>query len=163
MLDHPAPAVLSTGHTRRSILVRAIQGVHAVIGATLACILGRAVLAPSLADRRRTWLSAAPLAAVPEGEPHAVTLRIARPDGAIDVVDRRVVYLVRTADSIRALDSTCTHLGCRTRFNADTRRIECPCHGGVYDLDGQVVSGPPPRPLDELPVRVEGARILVEV
>jgi Rieske Fe-S protein len=140
-----------------------IQGVHATIGATLTFILGSAVLAPSFARRESLWLSAGNLNAIPDGGPLVVTLRVARQDGATEMVDRRVVYLVKSGGGVRAIDSTCTHLGCRTRFNADTRHIECPCHGGVYDLDGRVVAGPPPRPLDELPTRIDGARILVQV
>ena len=80
-----------------------------------------------------------------DGEPLAVTLRVARQDGASEVVDRRVVFLVRSGEQVKAIDSTCTHLGCRTRFNAEAGHIECPCHGGVYDVTGQVVSGPPPQ------------------
>jgi Rieske Fe-S protein len=165
MHDQPAPVAAAPHHKtpRRAFLVRVIQGVHATIGATLAFILGGAVLAPSLSRRDRLWLSAGEAAALKEGEPLAVTLRVARQDGATEVVDRRVIYLVKSGDRIRAMDSTCTHLGCRTRFNAELRHIECPCHGGVYDLEGQVVSGPPPHGLDELPTRLDGTRVLVQV
>jgi Rieske Fe-S protein len=61
------------------------------------------------------------------------------------------------------LDSTCTHLGCRTRFNPESKLIECPCHGGVYDAAGNVVSGPPPSPLQRLPARIENDEVLVQV
>ena len=53
----------------------------------------------------------------------------------------KIVYLVKTGNEVRALDSTCTHLGCRTRFNPETKQIECPCHGGVYDVTGNVIVG----------------------
>jgi Rieske Fe-S protein len=163
MLDVPAPAAERSEGTRRSFLIRLIRGVHATMAATLAYILGSAVVAPSLARRERLWLAAVEFASLNEAEPHAVTLRIARQDGATEAVDRRVVFLVRTGSTVRALDSTCTHLGCRTRFNPDAQRIECPCHGGLYDLQGRVLSGPPPRPLDELPTRLDGSRVLVQV
>lgn len=150
-------------HPRRRFFVRVIQGVHAAMGATIAVVLGRAALAPAFAERDTAWLHAGDVAALSENTPVAVTLRVARPDGATEVVDRRVVYLVRQGQEIRALDSTCTHLGCRTRFNAESGHIECPCHGGVYDTAGQVVSGPPPAPLRTLAARVDGARVLVQV
>ena len=88
---------------------------------------------------------------------------VARPDGPSEVVDRKVVYLVKSGGAIRALDSTCTHLGCRTRFNPESRLIECPCHGGVYDVDGNVVSGPPPAPLRALTTRIDSGRVMVQV
>lgn len=148
---------------RRTFVVRVIQSIHAVMGATLAFIVGGAVVAPSFTRRQRTWLPAADLAALADGTPHAVSLRVARPDGAIETIDRRMVYLVRTGDSVRALDSTCTHLGCRTRFNRESGRIECPCHGGLYDASGNVVGGPPPSPLQSLPARIEQDTVYVEV
>ena len=163
MLEQPAPLALPIDSSRRSFLVRLIQGVHATMGATLAYILGSAVLAPSMTRRERMWLAAVDLAGLPESEPRTITLRIARQDGATEAVDRRVVFLVRAGDAVRALDSTCTHLGCRTRVNAEAGVIECPCHGGVYDLQGQVVSGPPPHPLAELPTRIDGSRVMVQV
>ena len=148
---------------RRTFVVRVIQSIHAVIGATLAFVVGGAVVAPSFTRRQSTWLPAAELAGLEEGMPKAVALRIARADGATDVIDRRVVYLVRHGNDVRALDSTCTHLGCRTRFNADSKRIECPCHGGMYDAAGKVVGGPPPSPLQTLPTRVQDDHVFVEV
>jgi menaquinol-cytochrome c reductase iron-sulfur subunit len=156
MIDQPAPSWHVSVLSRRALLVRVIQGIHA-------SILGSAVLAPTLTRREPLWLTAADLPGLTDGEPLAVTLRVARRDGATEAVDRRVVFLVRSGDTVRALDSTCTHLGCRTRFNADAQQIECPCHGGVYDLQGRVTSGPPPRALDELPTRIEGSRVLVQV
>jgi succinate dehydrogenase / fumarate reductase, iron-sulfur subunit len=149
---------------RRGFLGRIIQTVHLTMGATLAFVLGRAVLSPAFAKREALWLHAGDLNALADGEPVPVTLRIARPDGASEVVDRRVIYLVKTGErDVRALDSTCTHLGCRTKFNPETKHIECPCHGGVYDPQGQVVAGPPPAPLATLSTRLEGTQILVEV
>ena len=159
MKDHsPAGAV-----GRRSFLVRAIAAIHGAIGATLTFILGSAVLAPAFTRQEDTWLRAVPLAALSEGEPRPVTLRVTRQDGFTQVIDRSVVYLVRRGDQVRAMHSTCTHLGCRTSYDPDVRRILCPCHGGVYDLEGQVVAGPPPAPLRALPTRVENGQVLVQV
>jgi Rieske Fe-S protein len=152
-----------SSHDRRGFLVRIIQATHAAIGATLAFIVGGAVVAPSFGRRDALWLHAGDLAQLAEDVPLPVTLRVARPDGASEVVDRRVVYLVKSGDHVRALDSTCTHLGCRTKFNAETMQIECPCHGGVYDVAGRVISGPPPAPLASMPTRIENDQIMVQV
>jgi Rieske Fe-S protein len=148
---------------RRTVLVRIIQSIHAVMGATLAFVVGGAVVAPSFTRRQNTWLAAAELSGLAEGIPQPVSLRVSRADGATAVVDRRIVYLVRHGADVRALDSTCTHLGCRTRFNPESKRIECPCHGGMYDATGQVIGGPPPSPLQILRTRIEDDRVLVEV
>lgn len=63
---------------------------------------------------------------------------------------RGLVVLRTRAGQLRAFDSKCSHAGCNVRFEGT--RFVCPCHGGVYDLDGKNVSGPPPKPLVELSV-----------
>jgi Rieske Fe-S protein len=152
------------GLGRRGFLVRAIAAIYAVLGATVAFILGGAVLAPAFTRREDAWLRAASFDALPDHEPLSVTLRVARQDGFTQVVDRTVVYLVKTGDQqVHAMHSTCTHLGCRTSYDRETRRIVCPCHGGAYDLQGQVIEGPPPAPLPVLATRIEGGHVLVQV
>jgi Rieske Fe-S protein len=47
-----------------------------------------------------------------------------------------------------ALSSRCMHLGCPVRYVVAAERFICPCHGGVYGFRGEVVGGPPVRPLD---------------
>ena len=149
---------------RRTVLIRFIQSLHALIGATLAFVVGGAVVAPSFSRRESQWLDAGSLDDLEDDTPLPITLRVARPDGATEAVDRRLVYLVRIAGTEpKALDSTCTHLGCRTRFNPETMQIECPCHGGKYDISGNVVAGPPPAPLRSLQTRIEHGRVMVEV
>lgn len=160
-MDRPPEPVTEAG--RRSFFVRLIQGTYALIGATLAFVVGGAVVAPSFGRRETMWLHAGDAKSLEEGTPTAITLRVARPDGPSEVVDRKVVYLVKTGDQVRALDSTCTHLGCRTRFNSETKQIECPCHGGVYDVTGNVISGPPPAPLRAMSTRVDNGQVMVQV
>jgi Rieske Fe-S protein len=62
-----------------------------------------------------------------------------------------------------ALSSRCMHLGCPVRYVAAAERFVCPCHGGVYDFTGQVVGGPPVRPLDRFFTRLNTSTGLVEV
>ncbi len=57
-------------------------------------------------------------------------------------------WVVRLPDEIHVFDPHCTHLGCAYGWNEQAKEFICPCHGGVFSLDGKVVSGPPPRPLD---------------
>lgn len=65
------------------------------------------------------------------------------------------VAVVREGATIRALSTVCTHLGCRVRWEGNRRRFFCPCHDGIFDEEGRVVSGPPPRPLDRYEVRTD--------
>lgn len=66
--------------------------------------------------------------------------------------------LVRTPEGdLRAFNAACTHLDCTVQYRAETSQIWCACHNGIYDLAGNVVSGPPPRPLERLTAHVRGA------
>lgn len=61
-----------------------------------------------------------------------------------------------------AFNATCTHLGCTVQYRSDMKRIWCACHGGQYDpATGQVLAGPPPRPLAPLNVVVKNDQIIV--
>lgn len=60
-----------------------------------------------------------------------------------------------------ALSRVCTHLGCLVEFQKDRKRFLCPCHAGTYDLSGNVTSGPPPKPLQQFPVKVEGDSVII--
>jgi len=60
-----------------------------------------------------------------------------------------------------AITSRCAHLGCPVRWVDAAERFICPCHGGVYDLLGRPVGGPPVRPLDRFYTRVEGEYVQV--
>ncbi len=60
-----------------------------------------------------------------------------------------------------AFSRVCTHLGCLVKYDKEKALFICPCHAGEFDLDGNVVSGPPPKPLRKLAVKVEGDNILI--
>jgi menaquinol-cytochrome c reductase iron-sulfur subunit len=150
--------------SRRRFLSGAITAIHAAIGGTLAVILGGSVLSPSFARRRENWLTAGLLSDLVDNEPTPVTVRVARADGYAQVVDRQVVFLVKTGDTeVTALSSTCTHLGCRVSWDAGAGDLKCPCHGGVFDRTGKVVSGPPPTPLARITTKVDGDQVLVQL
>lgn len=71
------------------------------------------------------------------------------------------IYLVKTADSIIALSPVCTHLGCFVNFDRISNEFICPCHGGRYDILGNVLGGPPKKPLERLPLKIENAVLFV--
>ena len=63
------------------------------------------------------------------------------------------VILIRVSDTdFRAFSGTCTHLDCIVEYQKDKQRIWCNCHNGEYNLAGQNVAGPPPKPLESYEV-----------
>ena len=77
--------------------------------------------------------------------------------GAIFKFGSKPGIVIRTPDGdVRAFTAVCTHLDCTVQFKADTSQIWCACHNGTYDLGGNVVSGPPPRGLEQFVVNIRG-------
>lgn len=60
-----------------------------------------------------------------------------------------------------ALSRVCTHLGCLVEYNRGKQRLLCPCHAGNFDLDGNVLSGPPPKPLAVIPLKIDGDNVII--
>jgi len=71
------------------------------------------------------------------------------------------VEVSRSGDSVVARSLLCTHTGCVVKWRADRSEYLCPCHEGRYDAEGNVISGSPPKPLPELPVRIAGGNALI--
>ena len=72
------------------------------------------------------------------------------------------VIVVRTPQGFRAFSAICTHLGCIVGWDASRKQIACPCHAGFFDLNGKVVSGPPPKALPEHGVAVVNNEVMVK-
>jgi len=82
--------------------------------------------------------------------------------GQIFKFGNRPGVLVRTAQGeLRAFSAVCTHLNCTVQFRPDIGHIWCACHNGHFDLNGQNIAGPPPRPLEAFVVNVRGTQVVV--
>jgi len=72
--------------------------------------------------------------------------------GVVVPNQEKKAFVIGAANGVYALSAVCTHLGCITRYKSDEGVIACPCHGSRFDLEGNVVHGPAPRPLPWLDV-----------
>ena len=63
--------------------------------------------------------------------------------------------------TVRAFSLVCTHLACTVSWNPEKRNFFCPCHEGLFDAEGRVISGPPPAPLERFKVEVKGDKVVV--
>jgi cytochrome b6-f complex iron-sulfur subunit len=71
------------------------------------------------------------------------------------------VIINRPEKGFIAFSRVCTHLGCLVEYDRGNQRLLCPCHAGSFDLEGSVVSGPPPKPLAIIPLRIDGENIVI--
>ncbi len=150
---------------RRKFFARIVKTIQSVIAGVVGVVAGGSILSPSFARRQQNWLPVGPgLGALIDNAPTPATLRVAREDGYNQIVDRRVVLLVKTGEAeVTALDPTCTHLGCRVSWDSESKELRCPCHGGRYDHLGVVKGGPPPAALPRLATKVDGNQIYVQI
>ncbi len=99
------------------------------------------------------------LVEVPAGKPDDIP-----PDGVRLVqLPEGPVMLEKGENKVRAFSAICTHLGCTIQWHPEKRQFICPCHQGIYDFNGNVLSGPPPRPLEKLPVKLRDGQVFVLV
>ncbi len=105
----------------------------------------------------------APLRAVAATEKLAIN-KSEIPSGAAKEViynDKPIIVINRRGKGYIALSRVCTHFGCLVMYDKEQERLLCPCHAGVFTLEGNVVSGPPPKPLERIPIEVTGDQIFV--
>lgn len=106
------------------------------------------------------WRPVGPVDGFKIGETVSVTFEDAAALPWSGVSARSAAWL-RREDETRfiAFAVNCTHLGCPVQWFADPKLFLCPCHGGVYNADGSVAGGPPPRPLPRYEARVEAGQV----
>lgn len=113
---------------------------------------------------RKGWVKVGPIENFTTGE--TVNVVFENPgslpwDG---VSARNSAWLRRVSDdTFLAFAINCTHLGCPVRWEAGAKLFLCPCHGGVYDSNGDVAGGPPPRPMHRYPVRIEEGQVEISI
>ena len=85
------------------------------------------------------------------------------PDGTAKIVTYRgrPALVVNGPDGFVAFNAVCSHLGCAVKWMRNDQEFVCPCHGGRFNLKGQVIGGPPSEPLVQIGVSVSGDKIVV--
>ena len=150
--------------SRRSFSSFVVWAVGGLISAGLGIPAIAYIIGPAL-QRAETqnWIRLGPVSKVELGLPTLFKAKVQRQTGWI-VNEQELSVYVRTDNGrdFVAMSNVCTHLGCRVRWIAEREEFFCPCHNGVFDKDGKVVSGPPPRALDRYEVKVENDQILIQ-
>lgn len=114
------------------------------------------------------WVTTAFLRPRPSGSAADAALFVAGPlelfaPSSVTAFPEGRFYLVRLGDGgLLALHRECTHLGCTVPWREEAQRFACPCHASSFDITGQVLSPPAPRPLDRYAIRVENGIVKVD-
>ncbi len=147
---------------RRDFLTRATVALGAVIAAALSATGLGYFISPAFQRRDEDWVDLGRAGEFKAGSPALVEFTQRRRDAWV-TSERRSSAWVVTADgkNFTAFDPRCTHLGCPYRWDAGSSRFVCPCHTAVFGPDGKVISGPPPRPLDQYATKIAGNRLMI--
>lgn len=137
--------------TRRDFLDTALKGGLTACAAGMAAPAVMYLLPAGSRGPREAFIPAGPADTF---EPS--TARMVQGEG------KPVLVLSLGGGKFRAFSAICTHLGCIVKWDAASKKILCPCHAGVFDADGKVLAGPPPRPLPEYEVVRVGNELKVK-
>ena len=108
------------------------------------------------------WIALGPLDNYPIGIPTPFNFTRSTINGWEKTVNSYGVFVVRQDENqVRVFSNICTHLGCRVSWHTDLQHYVSPCHDGHFDMVGTVLSGPPPRPLDEFTTKIEANNLYI--
>jgi menaquinol-cytochrome c reductase iron-sulfur subunit len=147
---------------RRDFLTRATIALGGIIAAALSATGIGYFISPAFQKRDEDWVDLGRAGDFKPGAPALVEFTQRRRDAWV-TSERRSSAWVVTSDgkTFTAFDPRCTHLGCPYRWDAEKSLFACPCHTAMFGPDGKVISGPPPRPLDQYQTKVAGSRLLI--
>lgn len=151
------------GNTRRGFLKLFTGALGSLVALTLGIPLVGTLVGPLFRMKKSDWAKVAEIGSLPVGQP----IKLSWTDQKVDMVIRekilRDVWAIKHSSSeVTIFSPICPHLGCRYDWHPETQEFICPCHESVFSIDGKVLRGPAPRPLDTLPTRLENGAFFIE-
>ena len=159
LVPEAAPDVKS----RRRFLELFIGVFTSLVGAALAIPFLGAVLGASSRAKKGLASRVVTVDSLPIGRPVDIAYQEMGSDAYIRRMGVHHLWAVkRSASDVAVFSPVCPHLGCHYDWDASDSLFKCPCHASVFNVDGRVVSGPSPRPLDTLPSEIRQGVLYVE-
>jgi quinol---cytochrome c reductase iron-sulfur subunit, bacillus type len=151
------------GMSRRN----ALKTMAGIAAAPLAALIGwpliQAVVGNIFRLNEEGYVRIADLSSLLVGEPQQISFRQWTSDAYVRKRTIRTVFVVKHSDTeATVLSPVCPHLGCHYDWHSLAEKFICPCHGSVFSVNGKVLGGPAPRPLDTLPCKIEDGALYVK-
>jgi menaquinol-cytochrome c reductase iron-sulfur subunit len=148
--------------TRRRFYSGFIYGVGAIVSAALAIPAALYLLVPNKPKRNSDWVEAGDVSQLEPNVPVELSFQKTITDGWTTSLQKKTAWVVNLpGEGVVAYGAQCTHLGCAYHWEEGQKQFFCPCHNSIFSLDGKVVSGPAPRPLDRYTSKVENHKLLL--
>jgi menaquinol-cytochrome c reductase iron-sulfur subunit len=147
---------------RRRFYAAAIYVLNALMGIAVAIPAIAYLLVPGRKRQRDQWVEAGDIATLAPNSPVEMSFRKSRVDGWRTISEKTTAWVVKKQDgTLVAFGPQCTHLGCAYHWDEKQNQFVCPCHTTLFSIDGKVISGPAPRPLDRYAIQLDGTKLKV--
>ena len=147
--------------SRRQFGVLGTQVAGALVGVLLGIPIVGFLISPLFRRQDVVWRQVGDISGVPDGEP--TKFEVAFPQDVWTTAEENLaVYVVKSGEQTRIFSNVCTHMQCPVRWDPALHQFLCPCHGGLYDINGLNVGGPPPKPLPQYVNRIDGTTLYVQ-
>ncbi|MEE9599154.1 MAG: ubiquinol-cytochrome c reductase iron-sulfur subunit [Anaerolineales bacterium] len=146
-----------------------VKIVTTFLGSVMAAIVGLPMIqyfiSPALnISVSDDWISLGPLEKYPLDIPTQFAFTISRINGWEKSSQSYGAFVLRKTDQdVVVFSDVCTHLSCRVAWDQENEEYFCPCHAAYFDKSGEVISGPPPKPLDQYEIKLEEGQLFIHL
>lgn len=148
--------------TRRTFYSAAIAGLGGLITAALAAPAAAYLFFRPRSQKQGDFVPVTDLSQLTVGKPEEVVFRRTRVDGWRVLNEKSTAWVLRKDDQkVVAYTPQCTHLGCAYHWDEKENNFLCPCHTSTFSIDGKVLTGPAPRPLDRYVTKIDQGKVLI--
>lgn len=151
--------------SRREFVNLAVGSIGAIIVVSVGIPSVAYVLGPGLnVQKSEAWVPVGKIDQFPVGEPTLVSFTRTTVNGWERTANSYGVYVTKpNSGDIYVLSNICTHLSCRVNWKEDLLQYVCPCHDAAFDIEGQIVHGPPPKPLIRYETKIEEETLYIKL
>ena len=144
---------MSDSASRRDFIKAATAVVGGVIGLVLGIPVVGYLIDPALrSGAKEGWMQIGKLEDIPVGIPSPFSFTSVQVNGWERTSTNHGGFVLRKSEDpqdLLILNSRCTHLSCTVNWKPEADAYLCPCHDAKFSKEGEVLDGPPPRPLDK--------------
>jgi menaquinol-cytochrome c reductase iron-sulfur subunit len=136
--------------TRRDFVKLTTAVVGTIMGAVIGLPAIDYLVDPALKSQKAdAWIPLGKMETFEIGKPALVSFTRSKTNGWEKTVTSYGMFVLRKSETdTLVLSNKCTHLGCQVNWKPERNEYVCPCHDAQFDINGKVLGGPPPRPLN---------------
>jgi menaquinol-cytochrome c reductase iron-sulfur subunit len=150
------------GSTRRAFHLAVVYVLGGIIALFMAIPTALYLLVPPKPRKESGWIDAGDVSQLAPGVPVELSFQESRLDGWRLETEKKTAWVVKEKDNkIVAFGPQCTHLACAYHWEMEVGRFVCPCHGSNFSIEGKVLAGPAPRPLDRYLTKLVNNRLQI--